>query len=195
MDSHLDIENYGPDSPTDYLRQQAQYLYEDCLTAGNPLALTQFLEQQILQSPPPVGLFQDIASDLQQRCLLLREHYFDTRESIVQVFSDAYNADITTLTPPSRFDQYHHLEAEALLQATWQLQLSGQEQTLLLKRVKASLTLCRQLNSDIELTMQLQALVQDWLGALQTSVARQEQSLAGFLLLEPSADETLEVLQ
>lgn len=155
--------------PVDRLRQEAQKLYERCLTEGKTNPLSLFLERQLAQNPPPLMLLNNVADDLQQRLLALRQYYFDVRENVIQAFLKNYHLDITTIAPSNQPESYHLLEADTLLASVRHtgIQLSDSENAILLRMVEASLKMCQQLYRDIELTHQLQNMLEDWLLAFQ----------------------------
>src|SRR5262245_38004075 len=80
-----------------YLRLEAMDLFERCLTEGKPDCLQAFFEQQISQEPPRLQLLRDIAEDLHQRLLSLREYHFDVRDRVMRSLHDDFKVDITPL--------------------------------------------------------------------------------------------------
>ncbi len=164
-----------PSAESHFLRIEAMQLFEQCLTNGDTAAMTAFIERQLLHEPPRLQLLRDMADDLQQRLLSLREYHFDVRERVVSTLNESYHVDIAPLAPPAQLEEYHHLTAEQILTfvQTQGVALSEDETTLLRKMVDASLQMAAQLNSDIRLTIQLHTMVIDWLDGINATIARQ----------------------
>jgi len=158
-----------------YLRLEAMRLFEQCLTNGDDSALVTFIENQIVQQPPRIQLLRDLADDLQQRLLSLREYHFDVRERIVRMLIENYGVDISDITPPANLNQYHHLTAETILSPLIDsgAKLGENELSILRKTIEASLQMAAQLSHDVQLTAHLHYLVSDWLQGMNATVARQ----------------------
>jgi hypothetical protein len=167
--------NMFPSAESHFLRVEAMQLFEQCLTNGDTAALTAFIERQLLHEPPRLQLLRDIADDLQQRLLSLREYHFDVRERVVTMLNDSYGVDITPLAPPALLEEYHSLTVEQVLAFVQQqgIDLDENDCTLLRKMIDASIQMAAQLNNDIRLTIQLHTLVVDWLDGINATVARQ----------------------
>lgn len=166
---------------TDYLaslesnpvRLEAMSLFERCLSEGAASAFEAFVEEQVYREPPEIELLRDVAEDLHQRLLALREHHFDIRDQALRRLHDDYFVDLTPLSPPDALDRYHLLDAEAAVTFfRQQQQLSGDE--LSLRRVlEASTTMAGQLYNDVLMTEYLYDFVTDWVMGLCALVARQ----------------------
>lgn len=156
------------------LRKEAMRLFEECLTNGAPTAFVKFVEQQITQTPPRLHLLREIADDLQQRLLSLREHHFDVRERVVAMLADSYHIDITRLAPPDRLNCYHNLPIETIMQRVRSHadHLQQDELIMLHKMIAVSLEMASQLFNDIQLTEQLHAMVMDWLEGMSSMSIR-----------------------
>lgn len=152
------------------LRKEAMQLFEDCLTSGNTTALVKFVEQQITQAPPRLHLLREIADDLQQRLLSLREHHFDVRERVVTILAESYHVDITRVTPPDKLDSYHSLSIESIMQRVRSHadHLQQDELIMLHKMIAVSLEMAGQLFTDIQLTEQLYTMVMEWLEGMSS---------------------------
>jgi hypothetical protein len=157
-----------------HLRLEAMRLFEQCLTNGNGSALTNFIEQQLLHEPPRIQLLRDLADDLQQRLLSLREYHFDIRDRVVRTFSESYGVDITSLTPPDALDRYHRLSIEQVMSFVQEngVVLDEKDAILLRKMLDASIQMAAQLHNDIVLTTSLFSLVSDWLEGMSATIAR-----------------------
>jgi len=156
------------------LREEAGKLYERCLTEGNTASLGAFIEQQLTQTPPPLELLYEISDDLHQRLVGLRRYYFDVRDNLIQTFWKNYQADIVPLTPLEQMNRFHLVSVAALIGAIGR-PLPQEENVLLNKIIQTALDMGAQLQRDIDLTVQLQNMLADWLAAFQISTARQSQ--------------------
>lgn len=152
------------------LRKEAMRLFEDCLTNGDTTALVKFVEQQITQTPPRLHLLREIADDLQQRLLSLREHHFDVRERVIAMLAESYHIDITRLAPPDKLECYHSLSIESIMQRVHSHadHLQQDELIMLHKMIAVSLEMAGQLFNDIQLTEQLHTMVIDWLEGMSS---------------------------
>jgi hypothetical protein len=158
-----------------HLRVEAMQLYEQCLTNGDDASLVDFVQRQITHEPPHLQLLRDIADDLQQRLLSLREYHFDTRERVVAALSEGYGIDITPLAPSALLERYHYLTPDEILDFARQQNptLAADDLLLLRKMIDASLRMAAQLRNDIEFTARLYHLVLDWAEAISITLARQ----------------------
>jgi hypothetical protein len=155
------------------LRLEAMHLFEQCLTSGDTSPLVTFIESQLVHEPPRIQLLRDLADDLQQRLLSLKEYHFDVRDRVIRTFSDQYGVDLTTVMPPDALSRYHQLTADAVLDyARSRVSISDADLVLLRKLVDASLHMAAQLNNDVMLTTQLHTLVLDWMEGMNATIAR-----------------------
>ncbi len=164
-----------------HLRLKAMRLFEEALTNGDHVTLVEFIERQLIQDPPRLHLLRDIADDLQQRLLSLREHHFDVRERVVNALSEGYGIDITSLAPPNRLETYHLLKLGDI--AAYVREHSGDldadDLVLLEKMIAASLEMAEQLHNDIQMTAHLHHLVLDWLEGMSAITARRQWPTSG----------------
>jgi hypothetical protein len=158
-----------------HLRMEAMRLFEQCLTSGDETLLVTFVERQIVQDPPRLQLLRDLADDLHQRLLALREYHFDVRDRVVRALSDGYNADITNVAPPSSLERYHLLNVDDIVNCIGRQGVTLEEQDTLLirKMVDASLKMAGQLYNDIMLTTRIHNMVLDWLEGINAVIGRQ----------------------
>ncbi|MCB9437046.1 MAG: hypothetical protein H6673_08665 [Anaerolineales bacterium] len=156
------------------LRTEAQSLYDHSLTEGNPVYFIDFIHRQLASSPPPLFLLRAIADDLQQRLFALREEHFNAREKVVNTFWDIYHLDITPILPPDQLDHYHTVKPKAIIAYVVQhgVDFGSEEQGILIDMINNSHNTAIQLQADIDLTRQMQTLLQDWLVALSAQYAR-----------------------
>jgi hypothetical protein len=161
-----------------HLRIEAMQLFEQCLTNGDDSIMVAFIERQLVQEPPRLPLLREIADDLQQRLLSLREYHFDVRERVVSTLSESYEVDISPLAPAAMLDRYHLLQLDEVLAFVQKNNptLSANDVVILRKMIDASLQMAAQLNEDIRLTRELYDLIQDWIEALSATIARRHWS-------------------
>jgi hypothetical protein len=162
-------------SDANHLRLEAMQLFEQCLTSGEESIFVSFVESQLVFEPPRLDLLREIADDLQQRLLSLREYHFDVRDRVVRTFSESYGVDITSLTPSTLLDHYHFLTPDDILSFAREkgVTLGDKDAVLLRKMVEASLQMAGQLYDDIQLTARLHNLVLDWLSGMNIAATRQ----------------------
>lgn len=180
-------------SEMNHLRLKAMRLFEDCLTNGDDQALVDFIESQLVQDPPQLHLLRDVADDLQQRLLSLREHHFDVRERVVRMLSESYDIDITPLAPPNKLETYHYLKLQDVTAYIQQHSedVGGDELTMLEKMVSASIETAAQLQRDVKMAAHLHRLVVDWLEGISTVTARRHWPSSGGMFSEQAETSTL----
>ncbi len=157
-----------------YLRSEAMDLFERCLTEGRLDCLQAFIEQQILLEPPRLQLLRDIAEDLHQRLLSLREYHFDVRDRVMHALRDDFKVDMTPLAPANALESYHLLSLDDAVQTIREqnANLTDQDAVLLRNMLEASVEMAAQLYGDIEMTEHLHAYILDWLNGLNAMVVR-----------------------
>lgn len=157
-----------------YLRSEAMDLFERCLTEGTPDYLMGFIEDQIAQEPPRLDVLRELAEDLHQRLLGLREYHFDVRERVLRTLRDDFQLDLSPLAPPNALERYHQLELEGVMGYVRQHNptLSTRDEYLLRKVVEASLEMASQLHEDVVMTEELFYCVMDWIDGLNATIAR-----------------------
>jgi len=157
-----------------YMRAEAMDLFERCLTEGKPDCLQAFIEQQLLHEPPRLQLLQDIAEDLHQRLLSLREYHFDVRDRVLRALRDDFKVDITPLVPSNAVESYHLMQLADAVQSirAQNTNLTDQDTVLLNNMLEASLEIAAQLQGDIAMTEHLYRYIVDWLNGLHVISAR-----------------------
>ncbi len=141
------------------LRFEAIETLEYCLTKGDSTAFLEFLESQVLSSPPRLELLRNIADELHLRLLRLREQQLDMGEQI----SAALSAHPSELPPQG---------LSALETAEQPLPFSTEEFPPLSKAVRSLLDVAHQLAADIQIAEDLYQTVMDWWMALSISASR-----------------------
>ncbi|HEX2907679.1 MAG TPA: hypothetical protein VHO69_12495 [Phototrophicaceae bacterium] len=157
-----------------YLRAEAMDLFERGLTEGTPDYLMGFIEEQIAQEPPRLDVLRELAEDLHQRLLGLREYHFDVRERVLRTLRDDFHIDLSLLAPANALDRYHKLELEAIIQFLHEQNpaLTRNDDFLLRKMLEASLEMAAQLHEDVTMTQELFHCVMDWIDGLSATLAR-----------------------
>lgn len=157
-----------------YLRSEAMDLFERCLTEGSPTHLMVFIEEQIAQDPPRVDVLRELAEDLHQRLLGLREYHFDVRERVLRTLRDDFHIDLSLLAPANALEHYHLLKLERvmLFLRDQNPRLTHKDEYLLRKMVEASLQMAAQLHRDVVMTEDLFFCVMDWADGLSATIAR-----------------------
>ncbi len=151
-----------------YLRLEAMDLFERCLTEGSPASLEGFIEEQISQEPPRLELLREVAEDLHQRLLSLREYHYDVLERVWITLSQDFG-----MTSGSA-DRNQLLQVEQVI-AQLQMDnplLTGEDEALLRKMLDTSLEAAQQLRSDILMTERLYMCIMDWVDGLNAHIAR-----------------------
>lgn len=154
------------------MREEALELYDYCLAEGNVGPMIHFIEEQIAADPPPLLLLYEIADDIQQRFLSLRENHFDVRHQVLQALHNLYQIDIDTIIPHERLER---LEADEIIELLLGhgASVNDDEQDVLRRLIDQSRETAVQLKEDIRLTASVQEMVMDWVSALATSAARE----------------------
>jgi hypothetical protein len=142
-----------------YLRLEAMELFERCLTEGRPNALEAFIEQQISRDPPLLELLREIAEDLHQRLLSLREYRSDLLDRVTRTLTDDFGLQISGFTMGDPLT-----EIEKRLEDLSGDNLTEEEIILLRKMLDASLQTAGQLRED--------SYIVDWLNGLNATAAR-----------------------
>jgi hypothetical protein len=156
-----------------YLRLEAMDLFERCLTEGKTSPLESFVEQQISQDPPRLELLREVAEDLHQRLLALRENHFDVRERVLRTVSDDFSLDLSPLLPLNGLENYHRLNLDEMVRfLVEQSALPAADEVALRTALDSSLGTAAQVHRDVVMTEQLYDYVMDWLMGLNATMAR-----------------------
>lgn len=156
-----------------YLRLEAMDLFERCLTEGKTSPLETFVEQQISQEPPRLELLREVAEDLHQRLLALRESHFDVRERVLRTLYDDFRLDISPLIPLNALESYHRLNLDEVLRfLSQQPPFADHDELALRTALDASLGTAAQVHRDVVMTEELYEYVMDWLMGLNATMAR-----------------------
>jgi len=155
-----------------YLRMEAMDLFERCLTEGSPDVLTLFIEKQITHDPPRLELLHEIAEDLHQRLLSLREYHFDVRDRVVRMLRTDFQIDLNHFAPA--LENYHRIEIDQLISfvSLHNPRLSSNDLTMLRQVLDASIEMATQLHEDVSMTNFLFGFVMDWADGLSVAEVR-----------------------
>ncbi|HVO43088.1 MAG TPA: hypothetical protein VMT34_10710 [Aggregatilineales bacterium] len=154
------------------LRRQALDLFDRCLAEGNETPLIAFIERQIIVEPPDLQLLGEIADDLQQRLMTLRTSQFHEREAVVDTFAQL-GVDITPAIPANALDDYYRVQPGALITLAYKqgTPIAHDETARLVHLIEESTRTAGRLHREIEMTIQLQALLDDWIEALSVTAS------------------------
>jgi hypothetical protein len=157
-----------------YLRLEAMDLFERCLTEGKADFLEGFIEQQISQEPPRLELLREVADDLYQRLLALREYHSDVMERVWRALNDDFGVRLGTVNSADPAETHRHLEHENVMQRLrdYNPQLTQADEVLLREMLDTSLQTAGQLRGDIVMTELLHQYISDWVEGLNATIAR-----------------------
>jgi hypothetical protein len=156
----------------DALLEQARELYERCLTEGVPDPLIRFIDELIAQDPPRTQVLRDIADDLHQRLITLREQYFEARDRVLYIVRLRFALDLTPLVAPKP-EIYHRLPIDDLINSIMRQKPLTPEDAHRLRRIlQVSHAIAAQVFNDAEMTEHMHVYINDWLIALNTRAAR-----------------------
>lgn len=158
------------------LRLEAMQLLEQGLRSGNVADVTRFIERQLGQDPPHLLLLSALAGDLFERLEILRAHQADVSEQVTRVLRDSYSVDVTPLMPDLAPD-CHMVQADVLERILACSAEAAHDLPLLRRLIEASLDKAAELQRKIELTAQVLGLLDDWLGGISATAARQHWDL------------------
>lgn len=158
-----------------YLRLEAMDLFERCLTDGRPERLEDFIDEQISRDPPFIELLHEIAEDLHQRLLGLREYHFDVLDRVGRILTNDFGIEVGPLDNyTGTFEHYREADLDTLIVQIRRRNesLTDQDELLLHKMLDTSLQTVSQLRGDIIMTENLYLYVSDWADGLGTAIVR-----------------------
>lgn len=157
-----------------YLRLEAMDLFERCLTEGRTSFLELFIEEQISQDPPRLDVLRDVAGDLHQRLLSLREYRLDVVGRTAQTLRDDFGMALEPEAgagPPGDVAPREPARTLALLRDL-NPGLSSDDEALVRRMLEMSAETAAQLRADIHMTEALVAYISDWADGLSATTAR-----------------------
>ncbi len=154
------------------LRLEALDLFDRCLTERKPEHLERFLERQIAQELPPLELLSQVAEDVHQRLLTLRQRHFEVCDQVRWTL-DQYGI-VPTLFVPTDLLEYPWGKLDDFLRAIGcdDLRLTDERRASLSAELKEARDTAAQLRADVRLADYLYSYLMDWLLALHVVSAR-----------------------
>lgn len=150
-----------------YLRLEAMDLFERCLAEGRTDTLESFIEQQISRDPPRLELLREVADDVNQRLLGLREYRYDILERAWRMVQEEFDMLLEHIDQPEAIES---LNFTAIEQASRLAEhLSHEERVLLRKMLDTSRETAAQLQNDILMTERLYRYLLDWVDGLSVT--------------------------
>ncbi len=155
------------------LRIEALDLFDRSLAEGKLEYLERFLELQVAQEPPSLELLSQIAEDVHQRLLALRQRHFDARDAMRLALEHQFGFDLSPFLAVDPLE-YHRLNLEEVLDfARPQLtHLSEDSRSLLRNMLQEALIGATRLFEEISVAEYLHRYLTDWLMALHIVTAR-----------------------
>lgn len=150
------------------LRLEALDLFDRSLAEHKAIPLEGFIERQLAQEPPPLDLLSQIAEDLHQRLMTLRQSHFEVRDEVLKTLRVDFGVDLSPLVPPNTLENYHLLSLDdALRYLTRQnARLTDDDRAVLRKTLQASLDNATRLYRDMIMAEHLYDYLSDWLMGL-----------------------------
>jgi hypothetical protein len=145
------------------MRLEALDLFDRSLAESKPEYLERFLEQQVAQDPPSLELLSQIAEDVHQRLLVLRQRHFDARDHFRRTLQQQYGFDVSPFFPPDPLE-YHRLNLDEALRFIGDQQ--PEIRPILRQLLQDALSNAAQLYVEMTLAEHLYSYVMDWLMAL-----------------------------
>lgn len=155
------------------LRLEALDLFDRSLSEGNPEFLERFVQRQVAQEFAPLELLSQVAEDVHQRLLKLRQRHFESRDDMRRTLLYQYGLDLAPFLPEDPVE-YHRLNLDAALSFFSRQQgYAGDDINLnlrhLLQDAQAS---AARLYAEVMLADSLYTYLMDWLMALHVVSVR-----------------------
>lgn len=149
------------------LRIEALDLFDRSLSENKLDYLERFIEMQVAQEAPPLELLSQIAEDVHQRLLNLRQRHFDERDEIRRTVEIQFGVDLTPFLPVDPLE-YHRLNIEAVLNLSGaqQAALSEEKRLMLQQTLQDALLTGAKLYEEMSVAEYLHSYLTDWLMAL-----------------------------
>lgn len=155
------------------LRMEAMAVYERCLTECATAPFERFLERQLIQSPPPVALLNEISDDLFQRLQSLRQAQFDMRDRLLSAAQQGFHVELGATLPLRDIDQLAELQAHKVA-GSRAFKLTAKNREALAVLLEDTREAATRLSSQRTITEQLYSNVMDWATALHVLVIRDQ---------------------
>lgn len=148
------------------LRLEALDLFDRSLADGNPEYLERFIQQQVAQEMAPLELLSQVAEDVHQRLLKLRQQHFDARDELRQNLLYQFGFDLTPFLPADPVE-YHRMNLEAALSFySVQSHVTDEIHANLTRRLREAQVSAAELYQVVMLADELYTYLTDWLMAL-----------------------------
>lgn len=156
------------------LRLEAMDLFDLSLTEHKAPLFEGFIERQLSQDPPPLDLLSQIAEDIHQRLMSLRQSHFDVRDEVLKTLRVDFAVDLSPLVPPNTIENYHllHLDDAIGYLALQNARLTDEDRLVLRKTLQTSLDKATQLYHDMMMAEHLHDYLTDWLMGLHVMSVR-----------------------
>ena len=156
------------------LRLEAMELFDRSLEEHKTVPLEGFIERQLAQEQPPLDLLSQVAEDVHQRLMSLRQSHFEVRDDVLKKLRGDFGVDLSPLVPPNTLENYHLLSLEEAV-CYLHLQnagLSDEERVVLKKLLQSSLDRATQLHHEMMMAEHLYNYLSDWLMGLHVLSVR-----------------------
>jgi hypothetical protein len=149
------------------MRLEALDLFDRSLAEGSARYLEKFLERQIAQEPVPLELLSQIAEDVHQRLVSLRQRHFEMRDQIRRNLLQQYHIDLSTILPNDPFE-YHQVNLDEAVDFCLgaNANLTEENQQALCKTLQEALESGERLYGETALADHLYNYISDWWMAL-----------------------------
>lgn len=149
------------------LRIEALDLFDRCLAERKPELLERFLQRQIAQNAPSLELLSQIAEDIHQRLLGLRQRHFEVQDEIRWKIQHQYGIDVAALAS-AELVEYRHLLLEDVQDPCGcdRLHLTAERCAALRLLLQEAQQSVAALHADVLLAEHLYNYVIDWVLAL-----------------------------
>lgn len=154
------------------LRMEAMAIYERCLTDSGLSLFERFLERQLITTPPPVALLNEISDDLFQRLQSLRQAQFEVRESLLITSQQRFHVELADVLPLRDLDHLPDIAPERVA-ACLSDALPQSERLALAAALEEARVAALRLAAQRTLTEQLYKSVMDWATALHVVAIRE----------------------
>lgn len=147
------------------LRIEALDLFDRSLSEGKLDYLERFIEMQVSQDAPPLELLSQIAEDVHQRLLSLRQRHFEERDDVRRSVAVQFGVDLTPFLPVDPL-QYHRLNVDDAVKLSVSKVLDEKHQQQLRQTLQDAIQEGLRLYEEMSVAEYLYQYLTDWLMAL-----------------------------
>lgn len=150
------------------LRDEAMELFDRCLTEGTPVFLEQFVQLQLVTSPPRLELLNMVAVDVHQRLIALRSSLLEMHVNFVSTLQAEYGVDLKEFIHHDLYDTLLLMTPDSLLAMIVRQneQLMPDNMDVIHKQLTTSHLSATQVAGDIRMTQQILATIADWVDSI-----------------------------